>query len=337
MFGLLTGAILGGTSLISGVLGSNAAGNAASIQQQNAQNVANMATSAGEAGQGTVNLATDQANNTLQNVFGSEQANLDPYLATGLQGTSDLSRDLNPGGSLTTQFQAPTAAQAAATPGYQFQLQQGELALQRSAAATGQVLGGGTLKALDQYSQGLASTTYQNAYNNALNTFQTNRNNLMNSLGLAIGTGQNATSQLDAAVQNYGNTKSSNLMGGATERANLGMSAAQIAGSALTGGANAQAAGQIGQANAWSNALGGVANGAVLGTALSLGYDQPPQSSSSSSSSAPPGYGVPNSTFGNFYNSQLPAPPPVSGYASGYAPPPPFSTQVPLPPPPLGP
>src|ERR1022692_84566 len=65
---------------------------------------------------------------------------------------------LNAGGTALGQlmampnFTSPTAAEAQATPGYQFQLQQGQQALQRSAAAKGGLLSGGTAKALDQYS-----------------------------------------------------------------------------------------------------------------------------------------------------------------------------------------
>lgn len=88
-------------------------------------------------------------------------------------------------------FQAPTAAQAAATPGYQFAYQQGLQALQQSEAATG-ALGGAAAKAAQQYGQGLASTTYQQAYGNALNQFQTNQAAAQQALGSQSGLyGQN--------------------------------------------------------------------------------------------------------------------------------------------------
>ena len=50
-------------------------------------------------------------------------------------------------------------------PGYQFRLQQGEQALNRSAAARGGRLGGAQLKALSDYSQGLASQEFGNFAN----------------------------------------------------------------------------------------------------------------------------------------------------------------------------
>src|ERR1017187_761486 len=74
------------------------------------------------------------------------------------------------------QFTAPTAAQAQATPGYQFGLQQGEGAQQASAAANGSLLTGGTQAALNQYGQNYADTNYNNVYNQALQTYGTNYN-----------------------------------------------------------------------------------------------------------------------------------------------------------------
>lgn len=51
-----------------------------------------------------------------------------------------------------------------ADPGYQFRLKEGEKAIQRSAAARGNLMSGGTMKALAQYGQGMASQEYSNAY-----------------------------------------------------------------------------------------------------------------------------------------------------------------------------
>lgn len=68
-------------------------------------------------------------------------------------------------------FQAPTAADMEADPGYAFRKAEGEKALQRSAAAKGSLLGGGTLKALADYGQGLASQEYGQVYGRRLGEF----------------------------------------------------------------------------------------------------------------------------------------------------------------------
>jgi hypothetical protein len=48
------------------------------------------------------------------------------------------------------------------TPGYQFQLEQGQQAVERSAAARGDLQSGNTLAAVTQYGQGLADQTFNN-------------------------------------------------------------------------------------------------------------------------------------------------------------------------------
>jgi len=305
-FGLISSGIGAGTSLISGITGGKAAKAAAKTQEANAQQVAGLAsTAAGNASTGAtnaantanqginsaagnaisgVNGATGNANGLLSQIYNSESSNLSPYLQAGQQGATSLASALAPGGSLAGQFTAPDPNSVSSTPEYQFQLQQGLQALQRSSAATGSLQGGGLAKSLDQYSQGLASTSYQNAYNNSLNTFQTNHQNTLQGLQALTGLGTTATGQLNNAAQNYGNqasgnlynsgiynsnlgysaanTQGSNLISAAQYAGNAGLQGAQVAGNALTGGANATAAGQIGQANAYSSALGGVANAA---------------------------------------------------------------------------
>lgn len=58
-------------------------------------------------------------------------------------------------------FQAPNMVD---DPGYQFRLDQGRKILERSAAAQGNLLSGGTLRSLQDYASGLASQEYANAY-----------------------------------------------------------------------------------------------------------------------------------------------------------------------------
>ena len=152
-----------------------------------------------------------------------------------------------PGG----QFTAPTAAQAEQTPGYQFQLQQGDQAVQQSAAARGNLLTGGTAEALDNYGQGLAASNYQNVYNNAYNTYASNYNqyqnqqtNTYNRLASLAGVGQQTASTLGTLGSNSANSISNNLLG----------TAAQI-GQQTNNAAAATASGVVGAGNAWSGAL----------------------------------------------------------------------------------
>lgn len=228
--GLLTAGIGAGTSLLGGIFGGNAAGKAS---QQYIQ-------------------ALQQAQGQMQKTEGNVIGNYQPWINSGGQATSQL-RDLlgTPGQGLlqnwTGQFNAPTAAEAAQTPGYQFQLQQGLNAAQNSAAGNGSLLSGRTLADLNNYAQGTASTNYQNVFNNdltqyqsAYNTFLNNQNNTYSRLMGESQTGLQGLGQMSQFAS--------------------GMSG-DIASLYGQQGA-AAAAGTIGQANAYSGALSGIGNAA---------------------------------------------------------------------------
>lgn len=212
-----------GGSLIGGLLASHAAGKAANAQ-------AGAANQAGALIQNNANKALGQQSTAL----GNEQSNLAPYTQAGTTALSNL--------GAMQPFSAPTAAQAEATPGYQFQLQQGEKALQNSAAARGGLLSGGTAKAINDYAQGQASTNYGNTYNQALQAYQTN---FGNQFGLA-NLGANSANSLSNFQQGNANAQSSILGNSAAEQAQ------QInnAGAARASGYAAQ-----------GNILGGLASG----------------------------------------------------------------------------
>jgi hypothetical protein len=63
-------------------------------------------------------------------------------------------------------------AELQATPGYQFQLEQGLQAQQQGAAARGGLLSGAQQQALQQYGQGLASTGFHSAWDRAQNAYK---------------------------------------------------------------------------------------------------------------------------------------------------------------------
>ncbi|HUN00404.1 MAG TPA: hypothetical protein PLI96_07970 [Halothiobacillus sp.] len=214
------------------VISGNAASSAASKQAAAAQNIANQQQAAGQ-----------QAVSLNQQNQATAENYLAPYAAEGQTGINSLNSNLN---YLTTPY-APTQAQLAATPGYQFTLQQGLQSTQNSQAAQGLGVSGSALKAASQYATGLANSTY--ATNAGI--YQQNQQQIGNLLTGIIGNGQNAaTSQGQLALGFSGN--SSNAL---TGQANASASTQLV-------GANAQAAGTIGTANAYSSALNGIANSA---------------------------------------------------------------------------
>lgn len=153
----------------------------------------------------------------------------------------------------TTPFVAPTVTD---DPGYQFRLQEGMKALERSAAARGGVLSGATAKDITNYAQGMASQEYGNAYNRALNEyrqsydiFNNNQSNRFNRLATLSGFGQSAAGTLASS----GNQVSQNV-------GNILLGGAQQQGNALQNAAAARASGYVGGANAWGGALGNLGN-----------------------------------------------------------------------------
>jgi hypothetical protein len=211
----------------------------------------NTAVSQGQAG---VTGAETTANANAGKVLGTQLAVDSPYLQEGAQGTANLEKLAANGG-----FQAPTAAQAAATPGEQFQMQQGLQGVEQQLGASGGAATGGALKALTQYGQGVASTYYQNAFNNSLNAYNTNVNTNM---GMA-GQGLQGTAMANNALSQYGSTTNQNTMGAGYYNSNLGMQGAQT--NSATGMQGASLAGQFGTQTAETagnqNLQGAIAGG----------------------------------------------------------------------------
>ena len=298
-------------SLLGGIFGSKAANKAADIQNVNAQRVSDLyGTSLGEANKSidsgiagasqALGGGIAGANRTLGDIYGQQREMLDPYLQAGRQGLDMLTQAVGPGGSLSGTFKAPTADEARATPGYEFAVSEAMKALHRSAAAQGSLQGGGTLKAITQYAQNLADTNYQNVFNNALTTFGANRNATLQNLSALTGVGEFGTGQFNSAAMNAGNRQAENIMQGnaslaqvyqqgAGEKARNIFNTAAEQGAALTGGANARAAGTVGSTNAWMDALSGIGNAVQFGALSRLTQPKPPISGA-----MPPGYQQPS-------------------------------------------
>jgi hypothetical protein len=90
-------------------------------------------------------------------------AALKPYAESGLAANEQLGNLLGIGSGAD---QASITEALRNTPGYQFNLEQGTQALDRSAAARGGLFSGAAAKQLQEYGQGLADNTYQSAIAN---------------------------------------------------------------------------------------------------------------------------------------------------------------------------
>lgn len=219
MAGGITAAVIGGAAVLGGAYMSSQASKGAAQTQADAANNATAANQQALAQQAEMSL---------------------PYRTAGEKAVNQLSEMTQPGGAATKEFSyAPF--NYSADPGYAFRLKEGMNAMNATAAARGGLISGNALKAGQAYGQEMGSQEYNNAFNRyqtnygtAQNTFQLNRNNLLEPLKFLSGQGQASS---------------------ANQAANIGAGAASNAALA-TGAANASAAGQIGSANAYTNAIG---------------------------------------------------------------------------------
>lgn len=228
------GALAAG-GVASAVIGGNAATTAAGEQEQAAQ------------------AGTD----TQLSIFNQTQANLAPYNQVGQSALSQLASlfGLGPGGTGPTASTAAGATSALTQyPGYQFGLQQGNQALDRSAASQGLLLSGGQLKAAQQYGQGYAQ---QNAWGPYLSQLS----------GLSS-LGENAAATAgNQGVQTGANVAQSQLAAGQAAAAGTVGSANAITGGISTGLNNAALLAVLGQG-------GGSAAGAYNSNLLNAGAGQ---------------------------------------------------------------
>ena len=183
-----------------------------------------MASSASKKAARTQAASADRASQIQQENFEQTRKDLMPYKQAGDTSLSQLMGQMTPDGYFNQTY---TGQDIYSDPSYQFRLQQGQDAIQSSAAAKGGLLTGATLKALQNYGQESASQEYSNAYNR-FNADQTNRYNRLSNL---VGIGQNAAAQVG----------------------NAGAQTAQAVANNTMAGANSIAAGQVASANNWAN------------------------------------------------------------------------------------
>ena len=156
------------------------------------------------------------------------------------------------GGFLNNPFDSYLASKGLAggqfdisNPAYQFQLKQGQQALDRSSAARGMGYSGAQMKGALQFGQGLASQQYDKEYNRASGEFGDYFNRLA---GLSQG-GQQAAGSMAQAGSNYASNAGNTF-------ANLSNAQTSILGQQ----ANARASGYAGQANAINGGLNSLTN-----------------------------------------------------------------------------
>ena len=179
--------------------------------------------------------ASREANAAQERMFAEQNRLQEPFRQGGLTAQNESMQLLGIGGDQTAAGYGSLGKSFGMSdfeqdPGYAFRQAEGMKALERSAAARGNLLSGSTLKGVQRFGQDLASQEYQNAFNR----YQVNRSNKLNPLQSLMGSGQSATNVMTSAAGQAGQNQASNLY-------NAGQ---------------ARASGYIGQGNALNTALG---------------------------------------------------------------------------------
>lgn len=171
--------------------------------------------------------ATESTNIMLQEQYEQTRADQEPWRVAGEKALQTIQTMPD------FQFSAEDFEQMK-DPSYEFRMQEGVNALDRSAAARGRVLSGAQDRAVTRYGSDLASQEYGNAFNRALGTYQ---QNLGTQQSLA-GVGQTATNLTAQAGQQTAASQASNIQQSTAAVNALNVGAAQ---------STAQMYGDIGQ------------------------------------------------------------------------------------------
>lgn len=170
--------------------------------------------------------AADEATAEDRRQYDLAREDLAPFREAGYTALGQLGEGTKEGGDFNRDF---TLADFNKDPGYQFRMDEGQKALERSASARGGVLSGAALKDISRYGQDYASGEYSSAYSR----FNKDRDTRFNRLAALAGVGQTATDRGIAAGERMADSVSENVIGAA----------------------NARAAGRIGQANAINSGI----------------------------------------------------------------------------------
>ncbi len=191
-------AIAAGGSIVSGIMGANAASDAARAQLRGVKD----------------------SNAVQERMFNKQVELQEPFRQSGMSAQNrlmDLLGLSDRTGAADYGMDAKSFGmdQFRADPGYGFRLQEGLKALDRSAAARGGLLSGAQLRGVTEFGQNMGSQEYQNAFNR----FYTERANRMNPLQSLMGAGQTSANTLTNAAGQFGTAMGNNAIAAGNARA----------------------------------------------------------------------------------------------------------------------
>ena len=142
------------------------------------------ASSAQESAAASAAASSDASLQAQLEMFYQQREDLEPWRDAGTKSVNKL-----------LEMQEAGPGEFEASPGYQFRLEEGQKAMERSAASKGKLLSGGSLKAAQRYGQDYATNDYDNflrRYYNRLTPYQS-----------LAGVGQTAVGQSYENQPNY--------------------------------------------------------------------------------------------------------------------------------------
>ena len=201
---LIPSLISGGAALAGGALRARGASRAAETQAVAAEQ------------------AAERASQMYGDIYQQQREDIAPWREAGEAALEELTDVTQP-----EMAQPFTREDFEADPGYQFRLEEGQKALERSAAARGGVLSGRAAKEAARFGQALGAQEYGAAFNR----FQADRAARFNRLASLAGIGQAATGLQAQATGQYGA-----MAGPSAERGILESGVARAGGQAASGG-----------------------------------------------------------------------------------------------------
>lgn len=173
----------------------------------------------GKAGAKKARKAYDAAGNLISEQFATTEEQMMPWMEVGQDALYQMSRELGlPDGSGMTDDGFDFSG-FETSPGYTFRQEEGQKAVERSAAGRGMLQSGAAIKDLQRFSQGLASEEYGNWYNRRFNEqqemYDRKQDYMRNLMGVSEA-GRSSTVQLGQMRGNAA-ANQANMMAGAGE------------------------------------------------------------------------------------------------------------------------
>jgi len=181
-----------------------------------------MGSRAAERGAGVQADAMNRSSDLQYRQYQEDVARQKPFYDVGVNALPELVE--------ASKYQPFTMDKFQADPGYAFRLSEGTKALERSAAARGGLLSGGTGKALTRFGQEMGSQEYTNAFNR----YQAERTARLQPLQAMTGMGQSTAQQIGQQGQQMASNVGDAIGSAAAARASGYVGSAN----ALTGGLN---------------------------------------------------------------------------------------------------